>query len=128
MTVVEGAASDTLTGGFTWTEVASSNPDRVDDAILSGPVGGASGSESGDNLATDQWQEEGCAPNLRHKKAMERALDSAHALCNGIEAGMTSDLLTIDILDCLDHLSAIVGETTTEDVLDRVFGEFCIGK
>jgi len=76
----------------------------------------------------DQWQEEGCAPNLRHKKSMERALESAHALCNGIEAGMTSDLLTIDILDCLDHLSAIVGETTTEDVLDVVFEQFCLGK
>ncbi len=76
----------------------------------------------------EQWQEEGCAPNLRHKAAMERALKVSLSICNGIEAGLTSDLLTIDILDCLDYLGEVVGETTTEDVLDVVFEQFCLGK
>jgi tRNA modification GTPase len=76
----------------------------------------------------EQWQEEGCAPNLRHKAAMERALGASLSICSGIEAGLTSDLLTIDILDCLDHLAEVVGETTTEDVLDVVFEQFCLGK
>ena len=76
----------------------------------------------------EQWQEEGCAPNLRHKAAMERALTASLAICNGIESGLTSDLITIDILDCLDHLSEIIGETTTEDVLDVIFEQFCLGK
>ena len=76
----------------------------------------------------EQWQEEGCAPNQRHKAAMERALGSSVSICNGIEAGLTSDLLTIDILDCLDYLGEIVGETTTDDVLDVVFEQFCLGK
>ena len=53
---------------------------------------------------------------------------SSLSICNGIEAGLTSDLLTIDILDCLDHLGEVVGETTTEDVLDVVFEQFCLGK
>ncbi len=76
----------------------------------------------------EQWQEEGCAPNLRHKAAMERALSVCLSICRGIEAGLTSDLLTIDIIDCLDYLGEVVGETTTEDVLDVVFEQFCLGK
>ena len=44
-------------GGGTYAVMTSDDSDI--NAILSGPVGGASGSESGDNLATDQWQEEG---------------------------------------------------------------------
>ncbi len=76
----------------------------------------------------EQWQEEGCAPNLRHKVSLERAFDASLAICNGIESGLTSDLVTIDILECLDHLSEIVGETTTEDVLEVIFEQFCLGK
>lgn len=76
----------------------------------------------------EQWQEEACAPNLRHKAALERALAACRLICDGIESGLTSDLVTIDILDCLDHLGEIVGETTTEDVLDVIFEQFCLGK
>jgi len=76
----------------------------------------------------EQWQEEGCAPNLRHKAAMERALKASRSICEGIESGLTSDLVTVDILDCLDQLSEIVGETTTDDVLDLIFEQFCLGK
>ncbi len=76
----------------------------------------------------EQWQEEGCAPNLRHKAAMERALKASLSIGNGIDSGLTNDLVTIDILECLNHLSEIVGETTTEDVLDVIFEQFCLGK
>ena len=77
---------------------------------------------------TEQWQEEGCAPNMRHKAALEKALESCKSVCTGLEHGLTSDLITIDILDCLNYLGDIVGETTTEDVLDVIFEQFCLGK
>lgn len=76
----------------------------------------------------EQWQEEGCTPNLRHKKAMEHSLEALNRVCDGLRTGLTNDLITIDLLECLDHLGEIVGETTTEDVLDVIFEQFCLGK
>ncbi len=76
----------------------------------------------------EQWQEEGCTPNLRHKAALERARQSLLRVVTGLEMGLTNDLVAIDLLDCLDHLGEIVGETTTEDVLDLIFEQFCLGK
>ncbi len=76
----------------------------------------------------DQWQEDGCAPNIRHKAALARAKDAAIRLKQGLETKITSDLLAIDLQDCLGELDAIVGITTTEDVLDVIFEQFCLGK
>lgn len=76
----------------------------------------------------EQWEEESCAPNIRHKDALQRAHNAATGLRQGLQTGMTSDLLAIDLQDCLDQLNAIVGVTTTEDVLDVIFEQFCLGK
>lgn len=76
----------------------------------------------------EQWQEEGCSPNMRHKAALEQALHACSVACDGIASGLSSDLVTIDLLECLDHLGEIVGETTTDDVLDVIFEQFCLGK
>jgi tRNA modification GTPase len=76
----------------------------------------------------EQWQEEGCAPNVRHKAALLNASDAALRLQQGFVNRLSSDLLAVDIQDCLDPLDAIVGVTTTEDILDVVFEQFCLGK
>ncbi len=76
----------------------------------------------------DQWQEDGCAPNMRHKSALQHARDAAIRLGEGLGLRITSDLLAIDLQECLDQLNAIVGITTTEDVLDVIFEQFCLGK
>jgi len=76
----------------------------------------------------EQWQEEGCTPNLRHKTALEKGLGALDRVCEGLQNGLTNDLITIDLLECFDHLGEIVGETTTEDVLDVIFEQFCLGK
>ena len=76
----------------------------------------------------DQWQEDGCAPNVRHKAALSRARDAATRLGQGLETKNTSDLLAIDLQECLGELDAIIGITTTEDVLDVIFEQFCLGK
>lgn len=76
----------------------------------------------------NQWQEEGCAPNLRHKQSLVLAKAAYDRLCLGIESGLTSDLVAIDLQECLDQLGEIVGETTTEDILDIIFEQFCLGK
>ncbi|MEA3467958.1 MAG: GTP-binding protein, partial [Thermodesulfobacteriota bacterium] len=76
----------------------------------------------------DQWQEDACAPNVRHKAALSRARDAATRLGQGLETKNTSDLLAIDLQECLGELDAIIGITTTEDVLDVIFEQFCLGK
>ena len=106
-----------LTEALSISALHQSGITELKDAIFSKVTGGS-----------EQWQEEGCAPNLRHKTALVKALDAAHTLLEGIAVGLTTDLLTVDILECLDRLGEIVGETTTEDVLDVVFEQFCLGK
>ncbi len=76
----------------------------------------------------EQWQEEACAPNVRHKHALVQASDSCVRIKEGLNEGITTDLLAVDIQECLNHLSDIVGETTTEDILDVIFEQFCLGK
>ncbi|PID76895.1 MAG: tRNA uridine-5-carboxymethylaminomethyl(34) synthesis GTPase MnmE [Deltaproteobacteria bacterium] len=76
----------------------------------------------------DQWQEEGCPPNLRHRAALVKAYESCQRLKSGFAGQATSDLLAADLQDALGYLGDIVGETTTEDVLDLIFAEFCLGK
>lgn len=76
----------------------------------------------------DQWQEDGCVPNMRHKDALIRGHEACLRLQDGFRLGATSDLLAIDLQECLDQLSDIVGDTTTEDVLDVIFEQFCLGK
>ncbi|HIJ79265.1 MAG: tRNA uridine-5-carboxymethylaminomethyl(34) synthesis GTPase MnmE [Desulfobulbaceae bacterium] len=69
-----------------------------------------------------------CAPNVRHASALQRAVVASQQVRQGLAADLPPDLLAIDLQVALDHLADIVGETTTEDVLDRIFAEFCIGK
>ncbi len=67
-------------------------------------------------------------PNVRHKDALKKALAACNRVKQGLEGEVSPDLLAIDIKAALDHLGDIVGETTTEDVLDLIFARFCIGK
>lgn len=76
----------------------------------------------------DQWQEEGCAPNLRHKQSLQKAHSACTSVREGLEAGVSTDLLAVDLQEILDQLGDIVGETTTEDILDVIFEQFCLGK
>lgn len=76
----------------------------------------------------DQWQEESCAPNVRHKKSLQKGFTAYERVREGMSNGLPTDLLAVDLQDCLDHLGDIVGETTTEDILDVIFQQFCLGK
>jgi tRNA modification GTPase len=76
----------------------------------------------------EQWQEEGCAPNLRQNIALQQAHRSLLLVRQGLEDGLSNDLIAIDVIDGLNLLGEIVGETTTEDMLDVIFNQFCLGK
>jgi tRNA modification GTPase len=66
--------------------------------------------------------------NARQKQAAARALGAAEDALGTIRAGRGDELLAVDLARVLDALGDIVGETTAEDLLDRIFAGFCIGK
>lgn len=74
------------------------------------------------------WGEESCAPNQRHKQAILRGLAAAERAGAAFLDGLSNDLIAIDLQECLDQIADIVGETTTDDVLDVIFSQFCLGK
>jgi tRNA modification GTPase len=45
-----------------------------------------------------------------------------------MEAGVSGDLLAVDIRQVLQHIGEITGEITTDDLLGNIFANFCIGK
>ena len=67
-------------------------------------------------------------PNVRHKGGLKKGLEACRRVEKGLEAEVSPDLLAIDLQSALGFLGDIVGETTTEDVLDMIFERFCIGK
>lgn len=64
----------------------------------------------------------------RHKDALKSALSAIEKVIVSHETGMPYDFLTIDLKDCLNSLGKITGETVADDILDRIFSEFCLGK
>ena len=70
----------------------------------------------------------GCVPNVRQKAALTRTLEVAQRFRDGLDTGLPPDLLAIELQDGLDFLGEIIGETTTEDILDKIFSQFCLGK
>ena len=66
--------------------------------------------------------------NVRHRDALRKAkIDIEHAL-SSLDMAMPPELIAVDLRGALDNLGLIVGKTTTDDILDRVFSQFCIGK
>jgi tRNA modification GTPase len=66
--------------------------------------------------------------NPRHKALIQRALEHTRAAITGQQAGLTPDLVSIDVREAVEALGEITGETVTEDLLDTIFSKFCIGK
>ena len=66
--------------------------------------------------------------NIRHKTALEKTKDAIRNIFETIDAGMPMDLISVDLKEGLDSLSEITGEISSEDILDHVFGNFCVGK
>jgi tRNA modification GTPase len=66
--------------------------------------------------------------NARHYHALCAARLALDDVLNGLQAGLTGDLLSIDIRNALQSLGDITGAVTPDDLLNHIFSSFCIGK
>lgn len=66
--------------------------------------------------------------NLRHKEALSGAISSISRAITALGAGTPYDLVSIDISDCASFLGEITGKTVSEEVVDKIFSRFCLGK
>ncbi|WP_447969921.1 tRNA uridine-5-carboxymethylaminomethyl(34) synthesis GTPase MnmE [Nitrospira sp. M1] len=65
---------------------------------------------------------------LRHKQALLSAQEAMANSLLAIEQGFSADCVAVDVRASLNFLGEITGSVSTDDILDRVFAEFCIGK
>ncbi len=64
----------------------------------------------------------------RHRSALVRCAEALNEAADGLEAGAPPELVAVDVQEAADALAELVGLTTVDDVLDRLFSTFCIGK
>lgn len=67
--------------------------------------------------------------NARHATALLKAQESLHRVQEGLDTGLSGDLIAEDLRQCLEYLGEITGQSiTNEEVLGSIFKHFCIGK
>jgi len=66
--------------------------------------------------------------NIRHHDALAKARISLGLARQSLLEARPADLVAVDVQDALDQIGTITGTITTDDVLDKIFSEFCIGK
>ena len=66
--------------------------------------------------------------SVRHREAVESAIQSLEQVLGTIQDDMPEDLYIIDLMDAYQKLGLINGETASEDLVNKIFSEFCMGK
>ena len=66
--------------------------------------------------------------NARHYEAVSRAHDAIVRVQQGMAEGLSGELLSMDLQDCLNALGEVTGQITNAEVLANIFSKFCIGK
>lgn len=66
--------------------------------------------------------------SARHQEALRRGVEHLRASFVSLEQGLPLDFVSIDLRAAYDALGEVTGETASDDLLDRIFSEFCIGK
>ena len=66
--------------------------------------------------------------NLRHREALEKAIQASERVMHGLKGGISPEFLSLDMRQCLNELGTIIGVNITEEILTAIFSKFCIGK
>ena len=78
----------------------------------------------GDIIANDQV----FLTNERQKQAFRQAKQSLEMVIESIDSGMAEDFYTIDLMNAYSFLGEVIGESVEEDLVNRIFSKFCMGK
>lgn len=73
-------------------------------------------------------REHAWAVNQRHKTALAQTKESLQKSLDSIKSNLSPEFVAVDLRGALDSLGLITGATYTEDILERIFNDFCIGK
>ena len=90
---------------------------QLEELIVSTALDGTSGSSEGIVVQ-----------RLRHKACLDRATGALRRAQESITQGLSYEYVAVDLRESLDALGEVVGETTSEEILNHIFSEFCIGK
>ncbi len=74
------------------------------------------------------FKNEVCITNMRQKTALQNALESIILAEQSFKDGMPEDFLSIDLMNAYEQLGFIIGESLEEDLVNKIFKEFCMGK
>ncbi len=77
------------------------------------------------------WKEERegiVISNIRHKLAIEKASEAIERAILALSEGHPLEIFALELREAMDRLGEIVGIVTTDDILNKIFSEFCIGK
>jgi tRNA modification GTPase len=66
--------------------------------------------------------------NVRQKKLIENAIDACKNAISGLKEKKYQELISIDLRDVIESMDSITGKDIGDDVLERIFSDFCIGK
>lgn len=75
-----------------------------------------------------QYNDQVYITSVRHKNAVESAVQSLEQVVQTIDDGMPEDFYTIDMMEAYQSLGLINGETASEDLVNKIFSDFCMGK
>lgn len=100
-----------------WTSVKEGRGiDEIKEAVLEKVIG--------ETREENQW----LISSARQENALERAMESLSEARLALEEKLPLDCILIDLKNCWEALGEITGETINEQVIDRIFRDFCIGK
>jgi tRNA modification GTPase len=72
--------------------------------------------------------ESGSITNIRHERLLRESLEALENARRAVEFGIPHEMLLLDLYAALRPIDAITGATTADDILNRIFSTFCIGK
>jgi tRNA modification GTPase len=78
--------------------------------------------------ASEQAQEAGFLTSVRHEQLLRESITALENAERAVHSGIPHEMLLLDLYAALAPIDAITGATTADDILNRIFSTFCIGK
>ena len=66
--------------------------------------------------------------NIRHKNQIHKAIQSIENAINTVKQQLPIDIIAVEIKEALENLGCITGDNVSEDIINEIFSEFCLGK